>query len=128
MAPFLRPRGGSGGGTQGERMARLFAARDTAPTRTIVRTVRSEDEVRAFLRLLPRYRVLLHNDDVNSFDHVIESLLHVIPALSPSEAERITREAHTMGCAEVIVCLKEQAEHYRAGLWRRSLVSTIEPE
>jgi ATP-dependent Clp protease adaptor protein ClpS len=109
-------------------MARLFAARDTAPTRTIVRTLRSEDEVRAFLRLLPRYRVLLYNDDVNSCDHVIASLLRVVPALSASEAERITQEAHTMGCAAVIVCLKEQAEHYRAGLRRQLLVSTIEPE
>jgi ATP-dependent Clp protease adaptor protein ClpS len=75
-----------------------------------------------------RYRVLLYNDDVNSCDHVIASLLRVVPALSASEAERITQEAHTMGCAAVIVCLKEQAEHYRAGLRRQSLVSTIEPE
>jgi len=108
-------------------MARLFASRDAAPTRSIARPIRTEDEVRAFLRLLPRYRVLLHNDDHSTFEHIIATLLRVIPALSPLDAERITWEAHTAGCAEVIVCLREPAEHYRAGLRGRALVSTIEP-
>jgi ATP-dependent Clp protease adaptor protein ClpS len=89
--------------------------------------VRTEEEVRSFLRLLPRYRVLLHNDDVHSFDAVIAALLRVVPALSAAEAERITFAAHMAGRAEVIVCLKEQAEHYRAGLRGHSLLSTIEP-
>lgn len=112
-------------------MARWFGAhnveRDTQPTRTTVRPTRTEDEVRAFLRLLPRYRVLLYNDDVNTFEHVIATLVCVVPALSASGAERIAWIAHTTGCAEVIVCLKEQAEHYRLGLERAALTSSIEP-
>ena len=30
----------------------------------------------------PRYRVLLHNDDFNSMEHVVESLMNVVPSLS----------------------------------------------
>jgi ATP-dependent Clp protease adaptor protein ClpS len=112
-------------------MARWFGARDTEPAHTTTRpkspTTRTEDEVRAFLRLLPRYRVLLYNDDVNTFDHVIATLLRVVPALAAADAERIAWTAHATGCAEVIVCLKEPAEHYRLGLERNALTSTIEP-
>lgn len=109
-------------------MAGLFLGRQIAPTRAITRQARTEDEVRAFLRLLPRYRVLLHNDDVNTFGHVTAALLDTIPTLGDAEAERITQEAHTTGRAQVIVCLKERAEHYRAGLRRHTLTSSIEPE
>lgn len=102
-------------------------ASDTEPTRTTTPTTRTEEEVHAFLRLLPRYRVLLYNDDINTFDHVIATLVRVVPSLSPADAEHIAWSAHSTGCAEVIVCLKEQAEHYRLGLERHALTSTIEP-
>src|SRR5690242_19233131 len=103
------------------------AAHETEPTRTTVRPPRTDDEVREFLRLLPRYRVLLHNDEYNTFEHVIATLVACVPTLDYAEAERITWQAHTTGCAQVIICLKELAEHYRAQLQRRSLTSSIEP-
>lgn len=104
------------------------ARRDRETTHTSPRTNEvTDEEVRAFLRLLPRYRVLLHNDDVNTFEHVIAALLACIPVLAYADAVRITWKAHTAGCAQVIVCLKEQAEHYQAQLQRRALTSTIEP-
>lgn len=105
----------------------IAGAHETEPTHTVVRPPRTDDEVRAFLRLLPRFRVLLHNDEYNTFEHVIAALVACVPALDLAEAERITWQAHTTGCAQVIVCLKEQAEHYRAQLQRRSLTSSIEP-
>jgi ATP-dependent Clp protease adaptor protein ClpS len=109
-------------------MSRFFAGRDeTMPIRVIVRPARTDVEVRAFLRLLPRYRVLLHNDDTNTFGHVIATLTEIIQALSAEEAERIALEAHQTGCAQIIVCLKEPAEHYRDELRLRSLTSSIEP-
>jgi ATP-dependent Clp protease adaptor protein ClpS len=88
---------------------------------------RTDEEVRQALRLLPRYRVLLHNDDVHAMDEVVLALLRVVPALSPQGAIRVMLEAHTHGRAEVIVCPKEQAEHYRERLEGFGLTSTIEP-
>ena len=93
----------------------------TAPPRT-------DEEVRQLLRLLPRYRVLLHNDDYNDMAHVVRALMRVVTPLSVGEAVRIMLEAHSSGVALVIVCVKELAEHYRDGLQRHRLTATIEPD
>ena len=98
---------------------KIIYASKAAPPRT-------EDEVRQLLRLLPKYRVLLHNDDYNSMDHVVAALLRTAP-LSYQDAIRIMLEAHTNGHAEVIICPRELAEHYSEGLGSYGLTSTIEP-
>lgn len=101
-----------------ERVIRLRIPREAAP--------RTDEEVRQLLRLLPKYRVLLHNDDENTMDHVVATLLRTVP-LSYQDAVRVMLEAHTNDVAEVIVCPREQAEHYCDGLGRHGLKSTIEP-
>ena len=88
---------------------------------------RTDEEVRLALRQLPRYRVLLFNDDHNSMDHVVIALLRTVPRLSIERAMWVMREAHTNGVAEVIICPRETAEFYREGLERHGLTSTIEP-
>ena len=78
-------------------------------------------------RLLPPWRVILHNDDVNSMDHVVVSLMRSVPSLSMEEAVSIMFTAHENGEATVIQCPKETAEHYRERLESCGLTSTIEP-
>lgn len=78
-------------------------------------------------RLLPPWRVILHNDDHNSMDHVVASLLRCVASLSIEEAVEIMFAAHSHGQAEVIACPKEAAEHYREKLESCGLTSTIEP-
>lgn len=78
-------------------------------------------------RLIPPYNVILHNDDHNSMDHVVKSLLRSVPSLSVEDATRIMFEAHENGSAVVISCPKEQAEMYRDRLESLSLTATIEP-
>jgi ATP-dependent Clp protease adaptor protein ClpS len=90
-------------------------------------TTRTEDQVQQLLRLLPKYRVILHNDEHNGMDYVVYALTRTVPSLSVDEAIQIMLEAHTNGQAQVIICLKELAEHYREGLERHGLTSTIEP-
>ena len=102
--------------------ASLRTSAQTQPARP-----RTEEDVRSALRQLPRYRVLLHNDDVNSMDHVVSALLRVVPRLTVEDAVRVMLDAHLSGIAEVIVCPKEVAEFYRDGLERHGLTSTIEP-
>ena len=78
-------------------------------------------------QLLPPYNVLLHNDDVNSMDHVVRSLLRSVPGLSRLDAVRIMLEAHFTGVALVTTCPLELAELYRERLESCGLTATIEP-
>ncbi len=75
---------------------------------------------------LPPYRLMLHNDDVNSMDHVVEALLRCVPELPPEEAVRIMLAAHSDGVALVLVCPLERAELYRDRLEQQGLTATIE--
>ncbi|MDY6940759.1 MAG: ATP-dependent Clp protease adapter ClpS [Cyanobacteriota bacterium] len=76
----------------------------------------------------PRYRVLLHNDDVNSMEFVVGILLQTVPQLTQPQAVNIMMEAHTNGMALVITCAQEHAEFYCETLKNNGLSSTIEPE
>ena len=77
-------------------------------------------------KLLPPYRVVLHNDDYNTMDHVVRSLVRAVPSLTVERAEEIMLEAHNNGQASVITCPKEAAEHYRERLESYGLTATIE--
>ena len=78
-------------------------------------------------KLAPRYRVLLHNDDYNSMEHVVQSLIATVPLTQP-QAVSIMMEAHTNGIALVITCAQEHAEFYCETLKNQGLSSTIEPD
>lgn len=78
-------------------------------------------------RLVPPYRVVLHNDDHNSMDWVVLALVRSVPSLSFEQALEIMFEAHNLGQATVIVCPKETAEHYRERIESFKLTCTIEP-
>ena len=81
----------------------------------------------------PRWRVLIHNDDVTTFDFVIE-LLRTVFYKDAHEAVRLTNEIHESGIAVVAVTHRERAELYVEQV--RSLArprgfplrATIEPE
>ena len=76
----------------------------------------------------PRYRVLLHNDPVNSMEYVVTSLREVVPSLSEQDAMAVMLEAHNSGVGLVIVCDIEPSEFYCESLKAKGLTSTIEPE
>ena len=76
----------------------------------------------------PRYRVLLHNDPVNTMEYVVTTLRQVVPSLSEQDAIAVMLEAHNTGVGLVIVCDLEPAEFYSETLKAKGLTSTIEPE
>jgi len=76
----------------------------------------------------PRYRVLLHNDPVNTMEYVVKTLRQVVPSLSEEDAIAVMMEAHQTGVGLVIVCDLEPAEFYCETLKAKGLTSTIEPE
>jgi ATP-dependent Clp protease adaptor protein ClpS len=110
-------------------MASIFRWRQTDVTRAAQPAPpRTDESVRQALLLLPRYRVLLYNDDYNSMDHVVVALVRTVPQLGVEGAVRVMLDAHTHGQATVIVCPKETAEFYRERLEQHGLTSTIEPD
>ncbi len=76
----------------------------------------------------PRYKVLLHNDPVNSMEYVVVTLQQVVPQLSEQDAMAVMLETHNTGVGLVIVCDIEPAEFYCETLKGKGLTSTIEPE
>jgi ATP-dependent Clp protease adaptor protein ClpS len=77
--------------------------------------------------LLPRWKVLLHNDDNNAVDFVIVTIVDLTP-LNKQEAELRTEEAHKTGVALLLTTHKERAELYKDQFESKGLTVTIEPE
>ena len=87
-----------------------------------------EREVQRVRKVSPKYKVLLHNDPVNTMDYVVETLRQVVPQLSEQDALNIMLETHNNGIGLVIVCDLEPAEFYSESLKAKGLTSTIELE
>ncbi len=92
---------------------------DSAVLEKLNETVRSKS---------PLYKVLLHNDEVNSMEYVVIVLRQVVPKLSDQDALAIMLEAHNTGIGLVIVCDLEPAEFYSETLKSKGLISSIEKE
>lgn len=90
-----------------------------------VETVQKSATIR---KIAPRYRVLLHNDDYNSMEYVVQVLMTTVPSLTQPQAVSIMMEAHTNNLALVITCAQEHAEFYCETLKNHGLISTIEPD
>lgn len=63
-------------------------------------------------QLAPRWKVILHDDPITTFEFVLV-VLRTVFAKSSREAYRITREAHDTGSALADVLPLEQAEFRR---------------
>ncbi|MEX2446710.1 MAG: ATP-dependent Clp protease adaptor ClpS [Dehalococcoidia bacterium] len=84
-----------------------------------------ETRARPLEETLPPYTVVLHNDDVNSMDHVVHALLTSVPELDAKRAVEVMLTAHRNGQADVISCPLERAELYRDRLEGHGLTATI---
>jgi ATP-dependent Clp protease adaptor protein ClpS len=69
----------------------------------------------------PNYKVIVLNDDVNTFQHVVETLVKYIPGMTPDTAWELAHEIHNQGLATVWVGPQEQAELYHMQLGRAGL-------
>ncbi|GCE13930.1 ATP-dependent Clp protease adaptor ClpS [Tengunoibacter tsumagoiensis] len=90
--------------------------------------VRPEEVTRNLTRLLPPYKVIVFDDDINDMVYVIFALLQAVNTLTQQEAEHIMLTAHLTGRAVVVVCPKEVAEYYQERILSYNLIATIEPE
>ena len=58
------------------------------------------------------WRVVVLNDDYNTFDHVAETLARFIPGVRLADGYRLADRIHTTGCAIVWSGPREDAEQY----------------
>ena len=75
----------------------------------------------------PPYRVMLHNDDHNQREYVVQVLMKVIPGMTVDNAVNIMQEAHYNGLSVVIICPQIDAEDHCMQLRGNGLLSSVEP-
>ena len=78
--------------------------------------------------MAPPYRVILHNDNFNKREYVVQVLMKVIPGMTVDNAVNIMQEAHINGLAVVIVCAQADAEQHCMQLRGNGLLSSVEPD
>ncbi|NJK39857.1 MAG: ATP-dependent Clp protease adapter ClpS [Oscillatoriales cyanobacterium RM1_1_9] len=69
----------------------------------------------------PNYKVIVLNDDFNTFQHVANCLMKYIPGMSRDRAWKLTNQVHHEGQATVWIGPQEQAEFYHTQLSREGL-------
>lgn len=90
-----------------------FATRLQATASPAVAPSRSSQTIR---QLYPNYKVIVLNDDVNTFDHVEKCLMKYIPGMTVDRAKELTNRVHYEGQAVVWIGPQEQAELYHQQL------------
>ncbi len=80
----------------------------TTPTLTPERT-RERQQLR---EPYPHFKVIVLNDEVNTFQHVVDCLVRHIPGMVPDRAWELAHRIDGQGSAVVWSGPQEQAEHY----------------
>jgi ATP-dependent Clp protease adaptor protein ClpS len=72
-------------------------------------------------KIYPNYKIIVLNDDFNTFPHVAECLMKYVPDMTSDRAWELTHQIHDEGQAIVWVGPQEQAELYHQQLSRAGL-------
>ncbi|NDC35343.1 MAG: ATP-dependent Clp protease adapter ClpS [Synechococcaceae bacterium WB9_2_112] len=76
----------------------------------------------------PHFKVVVLDDDVNTFVHVVECLVRFIPAMTPDRAWELAHQIDGQGSAVVWAGPQEQAELYHQQLGGQGLtMAPLEP-
>lgn len=96
-------------------VAAVVKAMATAPT------VAPDKTTQVVQKPYPHYKVIVLNDDFNTFEHVANCLMKYIPGMTSDSAWDLTNQVHYEGQAIVWVGPQEQAELYHQQLRREGL-------
>ncbi|MEC4815015.1 MAG: ATP-dependent Clp protease adapter ClpS [Scytonema sp. PMC 1069.18] len=96
-------------------MVTRLSAATTAPTKA---PERSSQVIR---KTYPNYKVIVLDDDFNTFQHVHDCLVKYIPGMTSDRAWELTNQVHYEGQAIVWVGPQEPAELYHQQLRRAGL-------
>ncbi|AFZ03119.1 ATP-dependent Clp protease adapter ClpS [Calothrix sp. PCC 6303] len=84
-------------------------------------TVTPERSSQVVQKPYPNYKVIVLDDDFNTFQHVAECLIKYIPAMTSDRAWDLTNQVHFEGQAIVWTGPQEPAELYHQQLRRAGL-------
>jgi ATP-dependent Clp protease adaptor protein ClpS len=84
-------------------------------------TVAPSQSTQVVQKPYPNYKVIVLNDDFNTFEHVANCLMKYIPGMTTDLAWSLTNQVHDDGQAIVWVGPQEQAELYHQQLRREGL-------
>ena len=104
-------------------MERTRTTKKTTIVEDITETKADEEEKKEEF-----WRVVLHNDEVHTFNYVIRSLCKVIGTLDRKAAFEICVQTHGIGKATITKTWKKQAEQFCLGLQRQGLTVSISPD
>jgi ATP-dependent Clp protease adaptor protein ClpS len=79
-------------------------------------TIAPEKVDQTIRQTYPNFKVIVLNDDFNTFQHVTECLVKYIPGMTGDRARELTDQVHHDGQAVVWVGPLEQAELYHMQL------------
>ena len=102
---------------------------DTAPASSAVqaRPKPKPRPARPRRRKLPPYKLLLHNDEVNTMDDVVHSIVRITP-LTAAQAIRKMLEAHHSRTSVLLVTHKERGELYVQQFASVRITTSLEPD
>ncbi|MCY3653487.1 MAG: ATP-dependent Clp protease adapter ClpS [Synechococcus sp. SB0665_bin_28] len=79
-------------------------------------------------RPYPHYRIIVLDDDVNTFQHVVKCLVTFLPGLTRDQAWAMAQQVDGEGSAVVWTGPQEQAELYHGQLGHHGLtMAPLEP-
>mmetsp|Transcript_5322 Transcript_5322/g.6831 ORF Transcript_5322/g.6831 Transcript_5322/m.6831 type:complete len:184 (-) Transcript_5322:503-1054(-) len=115
----------SGGGGGGGSVEKSKSTKKGLTTIVLDKTEAKEDMKE---KIEEQWRVVLHNDEVHTFNYVIQSLCKIIGTLDRKRAFDICVLTHGTGKATITKTWKEQAMKYCLGMQRQGLTASIAPE
>jgi ATP-dependent Clp protease adaptor protein ClpS len=96
-------------------------------TATATATIVRPSPVKPRRKLLPQWKVLLHNDDVNEVVYVVQTIVE-LTSLNAQQSFIRTAEAHNSGISLLMTTHQEHAELLEEQFQSKRLTVTIEPE
>ena len=112
--------GGGGGGTE--------KSKSTKKGLTTIVLDKVEEKQDQDEEIEEQWRVVLHNDEVHTFNYVIQSLCKIIGTVDRKRAFDICVLTHGSGKATITKTWKAQAMKYCLGMQRQGLTASIAPE
>ena len=96
---------------------------------TIVKDKIEEDtKTKEDLNIEEPWRLLLHNDDVHTFEYVTYMIQKIIPTVSNAKAYQLTMTTHCEGVSTVTQTAKPLAQKYCVQLQKGGLTASISPD